>query len=204
MLSNQQTIYMRAKAGDSSEFSDTPLFLLSSASPLCNQLKKTTNEDTSWEQFTVGHKSSALAVPAVRQHNICCSSAPSTSYSERESGQTTLPQPTSCAVAWGPTMYCHLHRGDWSFHLTNKKKEKKTYLCFFFLQPLLFLLFLFLQPELVRQSVPPLPFCVLPRVLLLHFSPPALLFLFICSLAGLACLWCGKIKDSLSCPWKLI
>ena len=22
-------------------------------------------------------------------------------------------------------MHCHLHRGDWSFHLTNEKKKKK-------------------------------------------------------------------------------
>ena len=36
-------------------------------------------------------RSSALAVLAVRQQNICCSSAPPTSHSERESGQTTLP-----------------------------------------------------------------------------------------------------------------
>ena len=33
---------------------------------------------------------SALAVLAVRQENINCGPAPSTSYSERESGQTTL------------------------------------------------------------------------------------------------------------------
>ena len=26
----------------------------------------------------------------------------------------------------GPAMHCHLHRGDWSFHLTNEKKKKKT------------------------------------------------------------------------------
>ena len=25
----------------------------------------------------------------------------------------------------GPVMHCHLHRGDWSFHLTNEKKKKK-------------------------------------------------------------------------------
>ena len=25
----------------------------------------------------------------------------------------------------GPAMHCHLHRGDWSFHLTNEKKKKK-------------------------------------------------------------------------------
>ena len=36
-------------------------------------------------------QSSALAVLAVRQQNIYCSSAPSTSHSERESGQMTLP-----------------------------------------------------------------------------------------------------------------
>ena len=36
-------------------------------------------------------QSSALAVLAVRQQNICCSPAPSTSYSERESGQAILP-----------------------------------------------------------------------------------------------------------------
>ena len=35
-------------------------------------------------------QSSALAVLAVRQQNIYCSPAPSTSHSERESGQTTL------------------------------------------------------------------------------------------------------------------
>ena len=23
-------------------------------------------------------------------------------------------------------MHCHLHRGDWSFHLTNERKKKKT------------------------------------------------------------------------------
>ena len=22
-------------------------------------------------------------------------------------------------------MHCHLHRGDWNFHLTNEKKKKK-------------------------------------------------------------------------------
>ena len=25
----------------------------------------------------------------------------------------------------GPAMHCHLHRGDWNFHLTNEKKKKK-------------------------------------------------------------------------------
>ena len=25
----------------------------------------------------------------------------------------------------GPAMHCHLHRGDWSFHLTNEKKKQK-------------------------------------------------------------------------------
>ena len=25
----------------------------------------------------------------------------------------------------GLAMHCHLHRGDWSFHLTNEKKKKK-------------------------------------------------------------------------------
>ena len=31
------------------------------------------------------------------------------------------------ALRWpgGPAMQCHLHRGDWSFHLTNEKKKKK-------------------------------------------------------------------------------
>ena len=23
-------------------------------------------------------------------------------------------------------MHCHLHRGDWNFHLTNEKKKKKV------------------------------------------------------------------------------
>ena len=36
-------------------------------------------------------QSSAIAVLAVRQQNISCSPAPSTSHSERKSGQTTLP-----------------------------------------------------------------------------------------------------------------
>ena len=36
-------------------------------------------------------QSSALAVLVVRQQNIYCSPAPSTSHSERESGKTTLP-----------------------------------------------------------------------------------------------------------------
>ena len=27
----------------------------------------------------------------------------------------------------GPAMHCHLHLGDWSFQLTNKKKKKKEY-----------------------------------------------------------------------------
>ena len=26
----------------------------------------------------------------------------------------------------GPAMHCHLHRGDWSFHLMNEKKKKRT------------------------------------------------------------------------------
>ena len=26
----------------------------------------------------------------------------------------------------GLAMHCHLHRGDWSFHLTNEKKQKKA------------------------------------------------------------------------------
>ena len=26
-----------------------------------------------------------------------------------------------------PTMYCHLHRGDWSFHLTNEKKKNNNH-----------------------------------------------------------------------------
>ena len=25
-------------------------------------------------------------------------------------------------------MHCHLHRGDWSFHLTNEKKKRKNIL----------------------------------------------------------------------------
>ena len=25
----------------------------------------------------------------------------------------------------GPAMHCHLHRGDWDFHLTNEKKKKR-------------------------------------------------------------------------------
>ena len=37
---------------------------------------------------------------APRQHNICCSPAPSTSHSEKESGQTTLPYPASSVVGW--------------------------------------------------------------------------------------------------------
>ena len=39
---------------------------------------------------TLAIQSSALAVLAIRQQNICCSTASSTSHSERESGQTTL------------------------------------------------------------------------------------------------------------------
>ena len=30
-----------------------------------------------------------------------------------------------CGSLGEPTMYCHLHRGDWSFHMTNEKKKKK-------------------------------------------------------------------------------
>ena len=26
----------------------------------------------------------------------------------------------------GPAMHCHLHRGDWNFHLTNEKKKKSS------------------------------------------------------------------------------
>ena len=29
----------------------------------------------------------------------------------------------------GPAMHCHLHRGDWSFHLTNEKKKKQHAKC---------------------------------------------------------------------------
>ena len=42
---------------------------------------------------------SALVVLAVRQQNIYCSPALSTSHSERESGQTTLPYPASSTEA---------------------------------------------------------------------------------------------------------
>ena len=114
-----------------------------------------------------------LARP-LRQQNICCSPAPSTSYSERKSGQTTqttehllqscplyellrkgiwpdhsdnrtsaavLPplratlkgnlarphsrNPKALGKPGGPMMYCHLHSGDWSFHLTNEQRKKK-------------------------------------------------------------------------------
>ena len=44
-----------------------------------------------WLNSALAIQSSALAVLAVRQLNIYCSSAPPTSHSERESGQTTLP-----------------------------------------------------------------------------------------------------------------
>ena len=92
-------------------------------------------------------QSNALVVLAVR-HNICCSPAPSTSHSERESGQTT--QTTehllqSCPIyeplrkgIWPDhtpearklygslgDLRCtagHLHGGDWSFLLTIEEK----------------------------------------------------------------------------------
>ena len=44
-----------------------------------------------YSKLHIGHTEHALAVLAVRQQNIYCSSAPPTSHSERESGQTTLP-----------------------------------------------------------------------------------------------------------------
>ena len=28
---------------------------------------------------------------------------------------------------WGPAMYCHVHRGDWSFHLPNEKKKDPVF-----------------------------------------------------------------------------
>ena len=45
-------------------------------------------------------QSSALAVLAVRQQNICCSPAPSTSCSERKSGQTISQWLASSAAVW--------------------------------------------------------------------------------------------------------
>ena len=58
--------------------------------------------------------------------NIYCSPAPPTSHSERESGQTTLRSPQALRKPEGLEIHCHLHRGDWSFHLTNEmKKERK-------------------------------------------------------------------------------
>ena len=32
--------------------------------------------------------------------------------------------PQAVRKSEGPAMHCHLHRGDWSFHLTNEKKKK--------------------------------------------------------------------------------
>ena len=42
-------------------------------------------------EMSQSNSSTTLVVMAVRQQNICCSPAPSTSHSESESGQTTLP-----------------------------------------------------------------------------------------------------------------
>ena len=45
-------------------------------------------------------------------------------HSERESSQTTHSRsPQALRKTEGPAMHCHLHRGDWSFHLTNGKKN---------------------------------------------------------------------------------
>ena len=44
-----------------------------------------------YSKLRIGHIEQCPVVLAVRQQNIYCSPAPSTSHSERESGQTTLP-----------------------------------------------------------------------------------------------------------------
>ena len=43
-----------------------------------------------------------------------------------QKGNLARPHSQSPQAVWkpeGPAMHCHLHRGDWSFHLTNEKKK---------------------------------------------------------------------------------
>ena len=75
-------------------------------------------------------------VLAVRQQNICCSPAPSMSYSKMESGQTTLPQPTNSTVAWGTYDVLPPSLRRLEFPLTNEKKKKDSLIKYNILHPL--------------------------------------------------------------------
>ena len=50
---------------------------------------------------------------------------PTNKLQATEEGYLARPYPNGQRVLWkpgGPTVYCHSHRGDWSFHLTYEKK----------------------------------------------------------------------------------
>ena len=47
-------------------------------------------------------------------------------YTPTQKGNLARPHPCSPQAVRkpeGPAMHCHLHRGDWNFHLTNEKKK---------------------------------------------------------------------------------
>ena len=75
---------------------------------------------------TLAIQSSALAVLAVRQQNTYCSSAPPTSHSERESGQTTLQWPVSCTEAWGTCDALPPSSGRLEFPSDEREQEEET------------------------------------------------------------------------------